>query len=72
MEPLGGMVNTRLRVIVMYVFLFFSFMILFTNTLLSQLHCKKERAVLTNFGHLSCTHNCCKLMGKVSKTCIRT
>ena len=29
------------------------------------MHCKKERVVLTNFGHLSCTQNCCKLLGKV-------
>ena len=33
---------------------------------------KKERVVLTNFGHLGCTQNCCKSLGKVSKTCICT
>ena len=30
------------------------------------LHCKKERVVLTNFGHLSCTQNRCKSLGKVA------
>ena len=32
---------------------------------LASLHCKKEKVVLTEFGHLSCTQNCCKSLGKV-------
>ena len=29
------------------------------------IHCKKERVILTNFGHLSCTPLCSKSMSKV-------
>ena len=33
------------------------------NVLLVKPHCKKERVVLTKFGHLSCTRNCCISLG---------
>ena len=29
------------------------------------MHCKKERVILTNFGHLSCTPLCSKSLSKV-------
>ena len=32
----------------------------------------KERVVMTNFGHLSCTQYCCKPLGKVYKKCTCT
>ena len=40
------------------------------HVLYRSLHCKKERVVLTDFGHLSYTQNCCKSLNKVYKKAI--
>ena len=54
----GGTKSTGTRVIRIYVCIC-AYIYIYNNY-----HCKKEGIVMTNFGHLSCTQDCCEPLSK--------